>query len=221
MVYLTVFLGGVLSFFSPCILPVIPLYIGYLSGNNLENKKKLIVNTIFFTIGISFAFIILSMGFSTFGIFLQKYRSLISKISGILIIILGLFQMEVFKLSSLEKERRIEIEIKKINPLVAFLFGFTFSFAWTPCIGPTLSSILFTITSLKDIKQGYILMGVYTLGFTLPFLMTAIFSSYFIKIFRKNINIVNYTTKIMGFLLVILGIMTYTGKLNEAISYLL
>ncbi|NME36175.1 MULTISPECIES: cytochrome c biogenesis CcdA family protein [Fusobacterium] len=221
MVYLTIFLGGILSFFSPCILPVIPLYIGYLSGNDLENKKKLIVNTVFFTIGISFAFIVLSMGFSTFGVFLQKYRDLISKISGILIIILGLFQMGIFKLSSLEKERRMEIEIKNINPIVAFLFGFTFSFAWTPCIGPALSSILFTITALKDIKQGYILMGFYTLGFTLPFLMTALFSSYFIKIFRKNMHVVNYTTKIMGFLLVILGIIVFMGKLNEIIGYLL
>ena len=129
MIYLSTFLGGVLSFFSPCVLPVIPLYIGYLSGGNLQNRKRIIVNTIFFTIGISFAFFILSLGFS-----------------------------------SLEKERKFFVEIDTMNPIIAFLLGFTFSFAWTPCIGPALSSVLFTITALKDIKVGYTLMAMYTLG---------------------------------------------------------
>lgn len=221
MIYLSTFLGGVLSFFSPCVLPIIPLYIGYLSGGNLQNKKKIIVNTIFFTIGISFAFFILSLGFSALGIWLQQYKSIISKISGILIIALGFFQLGILKFSSLEKERKFFIEIDTMNPIIAFLLGFTFSFAWTPCIGPTLSSVLFTITALKDVKVGYTLMVMYTLGFTIPFLLTGIFSSYFLKVFRENMGVIKYTTKIMGVLLIILGGLIISDRLNQIIGYLM
>ena len=202
-------------------MPVIPLYIGYLSGGDLENKKNIIINTIFFTVGISFSFIILSFGFSTIGILFQEYREIISKISGVLIILFGLFQLRFLKISSLEKERKFFIEFKKMNPFIAFLLGFTFSFAWTPCIGPTLSSILFTITSLEKSNSGYILMGTYTLGFIIPFILTGIFSTYLLKFFRNNIQIIKYTTKIMGVLLILLGILTFTGKLNEIIGYLI
>lgn len=202
-------------------MPVIPLYIGYLSGGNLENKKNIIINTIFFTVGISFSFIILSFGFSTIGILFQEYREIISKISGILIILFGLFQLGFLKISSLEKERKFFIEFKKMNPFIAFLLGFTFSFAWTPCIGPTLSSILFTITSLEKSNSGYILMGTYTLGFIIPFILTGIFSTYLLKFFRNNMKVIKYTTKIMGILLILLGILTFTGKLNEIIGYLI
>ena len=202
-------------------MPVIPLYIGYLSGGDLENKKNIIINTIFFTVGISFSFIILSFGFSTIGILFQEYREIISKISGVLIILFGLFQLRFLKISSLEKERKFFIEFKKMNPFIAFLLGFTFSFAWTPCIGPTLSSILFTITSLEKSNSGYILMGTYTLGFIIPFILTGIFSTYLLKFFRNNMQIIKYTTKIMGVLLILLGILTFTGKLNEIIGYLI
>ena len=221
MIYLSTFLGGVLSFFSPCVLPVIPLYIGYLSGGNLQNRKRIIVNTIFFTIGISFAFFILSLGFSSLGMWLQQYKNIISKISGILIIALGFFQLGILKSSSLEKERKFFIEIDTMNPIIAFLLGFTFSFAWTPCIGPALSSVLFTITALKDIKVGYTLMAMYTLGFIIPFLLTGIFSSYFLKVFRENMGVIKYTTKIMGVLLIILGILIISDRLNQIIGYLM
>lgn len=129
--------------------------------------------------------------------------------------------MGFLKISSLEKERKFFIEFKKMNPFIAFLLGFTFSFAWTPCIGPTLSSILFTITSLEKSNSGYILMGTYTLGFIIPFILTGIFSTYLLKFFRNNMKVIKYTTKIMGILLILLGILTFTGKLNEIIGYLI
>ncbi len=202
-------------------MPVIPLYIGYLSGGSLENKKNTVINTIFFTVGISFSFIILSFGFSRIGILFQEYREIISKISGILIILFGLFQLGFLRISTLEKERKLSIEFKKMNPFIAFLLGFTFSFAWTPCIGPTLSSILITITSLEKVNNGYILMGTYTLGFILPFILTGIFSTYLLKFFRNNMKIIKYTTKVMGVLLILLGVLTFTGKLNNIIGYLI
>lgn len=220
MSYLTIFLGGILSFFSPCILPVLPLYIGYLSGNNIENKKGIAINTVFFTFGISFAFVFLALGFSTLGQLVYRYRSIFILVCGILTILLGLFQLQIFKNNFLSRERRINFDVKKMNPFVAFIFGFTFSFAWTPCIGPALSGVLMAISSIDNRTQGIILMLVYTLGFIIPFLITGFFSSFFLKLFKKNMGIVKYTPKIMGVLLILLGILIITGKLDYLLNYI-
>lgn len=211
---LTIFLGGFISFFSPCILPVIPLYIGYLSGNDLTNKKKIIINTISFVLGISFAFVLLAIGFSTLGQLLSSYRTTFIKISGVLTILLGLFQLGFIKSNILSSEKKIDIKIKKMNFLVAFILGFTFSFAWTPCIGPTLTGVLFAISTTGDKIKGLILISLYTLGFILPFIITGIFSSYIIKIIRKNMEVVKYVPKVMGIMLIILGVMIYRGDIN-------
>lgn len=220
MSYLTIFLGGILSFFSPCILPVLPLYIGYLSGNNIENKKGIAINTVFFTFGISFAFVFLALGFSVLGQLVYRYRNVFILVCGILTILLGLFQLQIFKNNFLSRERRINFDVKKMNPFVAFIFGFTFSFAWTPCIGPALSGVLMAISSIDNRTQGIILMLVYTLGFIIPFLITGFFSSFFLKLFKKNMGIVKYTPKIMGVLLILLGILIITGKLDYLLTYI-
>lgn len=220
MSYIAIFLGGILSFFSPCILPVLPLYIGYLSGNDLENKKTIVINTIFFTTGISFAFIFLALGFSTLGQLAYEYKDIFTKISGILTVALGLFQLGIIKNNLLAKERRFDFNVKSMNPFIAFIFGFTFSFAWTPCIGPALSGVLFAISSIESKIRGIFLMGIYTLGFIIPFLITGFFSSYFLKLFKKNMKIVKYTPKIMGVLLIILGVLIYTGKLDFILSFI-
>ena len=220
MSYIAIFLGGILSFFSPCILPVLPLYIGYLSGNDLENKKGIAINTVFFTVGISFAFIFLALGFSTLGQLVYTYKDAFTKVSGILTIILGLFQLEIITNSFLSKERRFDFNMKSMNPLIAFLFGFTFSFAWTPCIGPALSGVLFAISSIGSRTRGIFLMQIYTLGFVIPFLVTGFFSSYFLKLFKKNMSIVKYTPKIMGVLLIVLGLLIYTKKLDFILTFI-
>lgn len=214
MQFITVFLGGFLSFFSPCILPVIPLYIGYLSGNDLSNRKKIIINTIFFVLGISFAFVLLALGFSKLGQMFHSHKNIFTNVSGVITIILGLFQLGLFKSKILGKEKRLDLNLPNMNFIIAFIFGFTFSFAWTPCIGPTLSGVLFAISNTQEKSVGMLLMLSYTLGFVIPFLLTGIFSSYILKIFRKYIFIVKYTPKIMGVLLIILGTLILTNNLN-------
>lgn len=221
MGYFTIFLGGIISFFSPCILPVLPLYLGYLTNGHMNNRKDMIINTISFTLGISCAFILLGVGFSTIGLLINEWRSVFVKIAGALIIFLSLFQLGIIKSSFLSKEKRVDIEIKKMNFLGAFILGFTFSFAWTPCIGPALSTILFTVSSLEDKTQGYLLMGIYTLGFIIPFLITGIFSSKLLKIIKRNMKIVNYTSKVLGIFLLVLGILVFTNKLNMLLSFVL
>src|SRR5699024_3616855 len=148
---LTVFVQGLLSFFSPCVLPLLPLYIGYLSGGTAVKKEdgrmqyrrgKVMLHTVFFVIGVSFAFFVLGLGVSAVGTFFKSNQAMFARIGGIVVILFGLYQLRVFGFSqTLELERRLPFRLDKfaMSPLTALLLGFTFSFAWTPCVGPALT----------------------------------------------------------------------------------
>ncbi|ONI46476.1 cytochrome C biogenesis protein, partial [Candidatus Epulonipiscium fishelsonii] len=221
----TVFLQGILSFFSPCILPIIPLYMSYLSGgvkDSKYNKKVILINTIFFIAGVSFAFFLLGIGFSAFGQFFVQHQILFSRIGGVLIIILGLIQLGVFNqpFGGREFKLPIKINVLKMNPITAFVMGFTFSFAWTPCVGPALSTILIMISSASTTTKGILLMAIYTIGFTLPFLVLGIFTTKCLELLKKHNNIVIYTVKLGAILMIFMGTMMFTGMMNGITGYL-
>ena len=218
----TVFVQGILSFFSPCVLPLLPLYLGYLSGSMGDaqgaqtSKVKTLVNTLFFVIGISAAFFLLALGMTALGQALHQYQKIIIQVGGILIIAFGLFQLGVFRPMALEQDRRIRFPLQKLamSPLVALVFGFTFSFAWTPCVGPALASVLLMAGSADTALQGFALIGLYTLGFVLPFLAVALFAGGLLKLFQKHRNVVRYTVKVGGALLVVIGLLMVTGWMD-------
>ena len=225
----TVFIQGLLSFFSPCVFPLIPVYMGYLAGGlNIKEKLdksqlKIFLNTFGFVIGISCAFFLLGLGFTTFGQLLSEYSRVISIIGGLIIIFFGLYSLGVFGYSkTLSKELRIKWKMDKLklNPLTAVVFGFTFSFAWTPCVGPTLTSVLLMTSSVTSMSKGLILIGVYTLGFIIPFLLLGSFTGAMLNSFRKHKGIVKYTVKIGGLLMLIMGILMVTGMTNSINGYL-
>ena len=228
---LTVFLQGLISFFSPCVLPLLPLYIGYLSGGTGKwedgkfyyKKSKVMINTLFFVIGISFAFVLLGLGVSAVGSFLNSNQELFAKIGGVLVVLFGLYQLGIFGSSDfLGKERRLPFRLDKLamSPFAALLMGFTFSFAWTPCVGPALTSVLLMAASTGTRAAGMGLIGVYTIGFVLPFLAVGIFATSLLGLFRKHMKVVQYTVKIGGILMIIMGILMFTGKMNAVTSYL-
>lgn len=228
---ITVFLQGLLSFFSPCVLPLVPLYIGYLAGGTRTvdeqgrvcySRKKVLVNTLFFIIGVSFAFFLLGFGFTAAGHFFGSNRTLFARIGGVIVILFGLFQLGVFGGSMLEREHRLPFRLDKLamNPILALVLGFTFSFAWTPCVGPALASVLLMASSAASKGTGFLLIGVYTVGFVIPFLAVGIFTGTVLDFFKKHQNVVKYTTKIGGALMLIMGIMMLTGWLNGITGYL-
>ena len=228
---ITVFIQGLLSFFSPCVFPLIPLYISYLAGgmheidkngNIIYSKRKVAIHTLCFVIGISTAFFILGIGFTVIGQFFKGNRIWLSRLSGVIMILFGLYQLGIFgKSQVLEREHRLPFRIDKLtmNPITAWILGFTFSFAWTPCVGPTLSSVLLLAGSSESMMKGIILIGVYVLGFIIPFLMVGLFTGTLLSLFKKYGSVVKYTVRIAAILLILMGIMTLSGKLNGTSDY--
>lgn len=243
----TVFIQGLLSFFSPCVLPLVPLYLGYLAGGvgagtdsagssdgrpdaagsdagaGKRQKLRLFFRVLCFTIGISAAFFILGLGASAAGSFFSEQRMLFARIGGILIVLFGLYQLGVFGSSKLlGGEHRIPLRLEKMSmsPVTALIMGFTFSFAWTPCVGPALTSVLLMAGSAQTEALGFLLIGVYTLGFILPFLAAGIFTAQLLGFFRRHMKAVRYTVKIGGVLMILMGVLMFTGKMNDITGYL-
>lgn len=221
---ITVFLQGFISFFSPCILPLLPLYIGYLSGGTGKWKEgKVLRHTIFFVLGISFTFFVLGLGVSALGTFFQSNQALFARIGGVIVFMFGLYQLGIFGSSNLlSQEKRLPFRLDKfaMSPWTAFIMGFTFSFAWTPCVGPTLTSVLLMAATAGSRMKGMALIGVYTLGFVIPFLLVGLFTTKVLGFFKKHMSVVRYTVKIGGVLMVVMGLMMFTGKMNSFTDYL-
>lgn len=230
--FITVFIQGLLSFFSPCILPLVPLYISYLAGGMYrtdENgrisypRKKVLLHTLFFILGIGFAFILMGLGFTAIGRFFSGNKVWFTRIGGLIMIGFGLYQLGVFgKSQSMEQTHRLpfSMEGKTFGPFMALLLGFTFSFAWTPCVGPVLAGVLLMASSAATAVSGFALIGVYMAGFVLPFLAVGIFAGAALDFFNRRRQVIQYTVKIGGVLLILMGVMTMTGRMNGITGYL-
>lgn len=221
--FLSVFLAGILSFFSPCILPLLPVYTGVLlddkdgaqaSSGKFSISVTSLLRTLAFIAGISFIFILLGYGAGFLGDFL--YASWFQYLTGAIIILLGLHQMEILHFKGLYKEKRLQLQGQGQNGKgysQAFLLGLTFSFAWTPCVGPVLGSVLALAASGgSGAWQGAGLMLVYTLGLALPFLLLALTSSYVLKHFRKLHPYLGILKKVGGFLIIVMGLLVLFGN---------
>ncbi|HGR7124294.1 TPA: thiol-disulfide oxidoreductase-associated membrane protein CcdA2 [Streptococcus pneumoniae] len=221
--FLSVFLAGILSFFSPCILPLLPVYTGVLlddkdgaqaSSGKFSISVTSLLRTLAFIAGISFIFILLGYGAGFLGDLL--YASWFQYFTGAIIILLGLHQMEILHFKGLYKEKRLQLQGQGQNGKgysQAFLLGLTFSFAWTPCVGPVLGSVLALAASGgSGAWQGAGLMLVYTLGLALPFLLLALTSSYVLKHFRKLHPYLGILKKVGGFLIIVMGLLVLLGN---------
>ncbi len=263
---ITVFVQGVISFFSPCVLPLIPLYLVYLSGSAAEAAEpaasvtepaegqseplsepadgltgpvpdtadvteskgrsrlgRTLLNTLFFVFGIAGAFFLLGLGATALGRFFSSRQILMARVGGVLVMLFGFYQLGWLGNSRLlASEHRLPLRLDRLamHPLTALLMGFAFSFAWTPCVGPTLASVLLMTASARTQASGILLIALYTLGFSLPFLAAALFSEKLTGLYRRHPGLLKNSTRIGGILLILMGLMMYTGTMNSVTGYL-
>ena len=220
MDYFILFLEGIITFISPCILPMIPIYISYFIGGD-ENNKSLI-NSIGFVIGFSVIFTILGAAAGTFGAFIQKYMQLFNIIAGVLLIIFGLNYIGIFKISFLERSFKLKnkADLNKLNLTSSILFGMIFAIGWTPCVGTCLGAALMIAASSQDTLKGILMLLSYSLGLGIPFIISALLIENLkgaFKFIKKNYKIIN---TISGILLILIGVMMMTGYLNLLLSWL-
>lgn len=213
------FLEGLLSFFSPCVLPLVPLYIGYLTSGidtNLSKAKVRIqttVRTLFFVLGISTVFFLAGLGSSALRYFFQKNTIFFSIIGGFLLILFGLFSLGIIDIPFLQREHRIISFKQNKNGIIrSYLLGFFFSFAWSPCVGPLLASAMLKSASAESALIGWLYIGCYTLGFIIIFILLGLFTEEVLMLLKKHTNIVRYTKIIGGIVVICMGIyMLNTG----------
>lgn len=205
MDYIITFVEGLASFISPCVLPVIPIYISYFGAEN-KNSKKAIINSIGFVIGFSLIFILLGVFAGTFGKLVSRYADYINIILGLFLIIIGLNYMGVIFVKFLNKSKEIKKDKKDLTLISSVLFGVIFSLSWTPCVGAFLSSALILASTTGSVLKGAILLLLYSLGLAIPFIVTTLLLEKVKKTFdfiKKHYNIIN---KLAGSILLISGL---------------
>ena len=224
----TAFIFGLLSFISPCVLPIIPGYISFISGFTLDEMKSdnpsarraLIFNSLTFIAGFTLIFVIMGAAATSIGQLLNENLTLISKIAGVIIIIFGLHMIGIFKIGFLNYEKRFHLQEKKLGLLGSFTVGAAFAFGWTPCIGPVLAGILAIASQQETVYQGIILLLVYSLGLGIPFFLTAVSINKFFNVFNKIKRHFHTIEVVGGVMLVGVGILMFTNYLTIIASYL-
>lgn len=210
------FLAGVLAFFSPCVLPLLPVYLSVLAGSNTyakENKGPLLFNTGAFVIGFSLVFIALGLSVTAVSQYLLFNREVLVKIAGVFVVFLGLFLMGVFNLPFLMREHRQMVQFKTISPLSAFVLGSAFSLGWTPCIGPVLSSVLLMAGSTQSFTSGFWMLLMFSLGLAIPFMAIALLADRAMDFLKSAKKFMPYFQKAAGAVLIVMGILLYFNRL--------
>jgi len=228
------FIAGILTFLAPCTLPLVPGYLGFISGVSLEDLKdpekvkgarlKIFLNGVFYVIGFSIVFIILGSLFGLGGAVFAQYRVWLSRIGGVFVILFGLYMTGILKFSFLnflgiQKQFKAPKIFKPGNPLSSLAFGSAFAFGWTPCVGPVLGAILTLAATSTTVGQGAILLGIFSLGLAIPFLLIAAGIGSASRHLAKITKYLNIVSIIGGIFLIALGILLLTDKFAVWISY--
>jgi cytochrome c-type biogenesis protein len=220
------FFAGIISFISPCVLPLIPGYVSFICGTtlndlDLKSKKFILQKSLFFSLGFSLVFISLGATATFIGSFLLHNSQILSIISGILIIFFGIYLLELIRINLLNKNfGNYNIKYSS-NLLFPFMVGVGFGFGWTPCIGPILGSILAYASMENSIYKGVLLLGVYSLGLVIPFVVSSLIIKKFLIVSKKSKSYLNKIKKFSGIILLITGILIITGKLQTIGFYLI
>ncbi len=223
---LVALMAGIFSFLSPCVLPLVPSYLSFVTGMSLEDlqegvdRKATLMHSLLFVAGFSIIFITLGASASFLGVFLRVYEVWIARIGGVLVFILGLHLTGIFRIAPLMRERRVQVNDKPAGYIGTLGVGAAFGAGWTPCIGPVLGAILTLAGTQDTVWSGVILLSVYSLGLAIPFLISALALDFFLGAFSRFRRFLPIVEKASGVMLIILGILLATGSFTILSTYL-
>jgi len=209
------FTAGLLSFLSPCVLPLIPSYITFITGMGFEDvtrsRRTTLVHALLFVFGFTLIFVALGLGATALGSLLLGYRDWISRIGGVIVILFGLYMLGVIKIGAMSQDTRVHLSDKPIGYLGTMFVGIAFGAGWTPCLGPIIGAILTYASTTGELARGATLLATYSLGLAVPFLLSAVAMERFLaafKKFRRHLGLVN---RISGVLMIIVGVLMLTN----------
>lgn len=219
--------AGIVSFVSPCVLPLLPAYVTYLTGSSLEElaegkgggRRTMLLNGIFFVLGFTIVFVVLGLGFSSVGRLLTEHMGIVRRVGGVVVIVFGLYMAGLLQLMTLEREARMQAPVRPPGPFNSLLLGAVFSAGWTPCIGPVLASVLLLAGTAQTAREGAVLLLAYAAGMAVPFLALTLSLERMRSTLQKLLPYTNRIQVVSGVLLVVLGIMIYTNTFTLLNSY--
>lgn len=221
---LVAFAAGLLSFLSPCVLPLVPSYVGFLTGMTLPEmaarRRVALVHALLFVTGFSLVFILLGASATALGSALRYYQVWIARVGGVLVMLFGLLCLGLVKVGFLEQERRLQLQHKPVGYLGSALVGVAFGAGWTPCIGPVLGGILSLAATTESVSRGMVLLGVYSAGLAVPFLLAAVAVESFLEWFQRFRRFLPWVMRVSGVLLIFVGALMATGQFTRLAGWL-
>ena len=218
------FTAGVLSFLSPCVLPLIPSYVSFITGLSLEDiqrsRRTTLIHSLLFVAGFTLVFLALGATATLLGQLLIRHRDWVGRIGGVLVIVLGLYLLGVFNIGAFARERRVYIANKPLGYAGTMLVGMAFAAGWTPCIGPILGGVLTYTASSADLNRGLVLLLAYSLGLAVPFLLAALMIDRFMELFQRYRGALVWMSRASGVLLIAVGLLMITGSMTVLTAWL-
>ncbi|MGZ2258057.1 cytochrome c biogenesis CcdA family protein [Roseobacter sp. A03A-229] len=221
-------LAGVISFLSPCVLPIVPPYLAYMSGVSIGDmtgevaaRRRAVISALFFVLGLSTVFLILGFTASAFGAFFLQNQVLFAQIAGLVVIVFGLHFLGLFRIPFLDQEARLDAGDQGGSSFGAYILGLAFAFGWTPCIGPQLGAILSLAASEASVSRGTLLLGIYAAGLGIPFLLAAMFMTRAVGLMNRLKRHMKTIERVMGGLLIFVGLAMVTGAFTTFSYWLL
>ncbi len=232
MTYLGAAFAGLLSFFTPCILPMVPFYLCYMAGISMSELRgddaiapgaqgRLVVQAIFFALGVTTIFMLLGMGATAVGQAFGQWKQPLSYVAAAILFVFGLHFLGVIRVPFLYREARVESTVAPTTVVGAYVMGLAFGFGWTPCVGPALAAILMIASGMGDIWRGALLLAVYGLGMTAPFVVAALFAKPFLSWVQRHRSAMGYVEKAMGGMLILFAILIVTNSVNVIAQWMI
>ena len=217
--------AGLLSFFTPCVLPMVPFYLSYMGGMSMAElrgdgeiapgaQRRLLMSSVFFALGVTSVFMLLGMGATALGQVFGQYLDSLSYVAAAILVVFGLHFLGVIRVPFLYREARMESSAEPSTIIGAYLMGLAFGFGWTPCVGPALASILMIASGFGDIWKGALLLFIYGLGMTAPFIIAAFFAKPFLAWVQRHRAAFQWVEKGMGVMLIVFAVLIATGAVN-------